>query len=273
MSLAMPKTYLPAYWALFKTSWNASLIYRFNFFMWRFRQLLLLLTTYFFWTTFFTQTPTVFGYQKAQLVTYLLGTAVLNALVLGSRSVDLAGIINRGDLSLYLLKPLGLFRYWLVRDLADKLLNLLFLSLELGILLLFLRPPLYLPSSPSLVLLSLLAAVLSLFLYFYLNLIFSTLGFWTPQVWAPRFLLMIILQFAAGRFFPLDILPPTVFRLFRLTPFPYLIYFPLAVFLGRLSPPQLFAGFLLSFFWTVAFYLLARFLWQQGLKIYASEGR
>jgi ABC-2 type transport system permease protein len=241
--------------------------------MWRIRLILGLLTAYFLWKAVFSGRDTLLGYSESAMITYILVASLLQSLVLATRSIDLAGIINSGDLSNILTKPISNFWYWLSRDLADKVLNIIFAAAELSILYLLLRPQLVFPPLAHLVPLVLLVLPLATFLYYLINYLFGLLGFWTPEVWAPRFLLFVILQFVAGSLFPLDVLPLSIQKIVSFTPFPYLIFFPTQLYLGKVPGPQIITGIIAGLFWIVIFTFIVKITWAKGLKAYGAEGR
>lgn len=235
--------------------------------------MLSLLTAYFLWTAVFGQHHELFGYTKDRMLAYIFISWLIQSLVLATRSIDLAGIINSGDLSNILIKPLSNLKYWFSRDIADKALNLLFSVGELAFLFLILRPGIEWPSPGNLGILGILVLPLATILYYFINYLFGLLGFWTPQVWAPRFLLFVILQFVAGSLFPLDVLPVWLQRVLDWTPFPYLIYFPTQVFLGRIGEIEMIRGIGVTLVWTIIFYLMVKLVWKKGILVYSAEGR
>ena len=97
-------------------------------------------------------------------------------------------------------------------------------------------------------------------------------GFWTAESWGPRFLIELILEFSAGAFFPLDVLPPTVQSILKCAPSPYLVFFPLNIYLERLSTIDIARGFAIELMWIVTFAALTRFVWTKGLAAYEAEG-
>lgn len=250
--------------------------YRLNFYLWRFRQVLSFLIIYFFYFALFAGGG-YFGYTKEKMITYILGISLLRALVMSSRTIDLGSIIADGNLANYLIRPLSFFKYWFARDAADKLLNLGFSIVELTILFFILKPQIFIQNNLLLIALLLIAIVMSVLLYFFINVLLGIVAFWTPDswsgVWAPRFLFFIMMEFFSGTLFPLDFLPKNIFFLFSLTPFPYLVYFPLQIYLGNASYPQIFQGFTIFIFWTIFLYLIVRKTWGAGLKIFSAEGR
>jgi len=56
------------------------------------------------------------------------------------------------------------------------------------------------------------------------------------------------------------------------TPFPYLMFFPVNVYLGKMNGPELWAGLAMQAFWVAMAYLLARFVWSRGIKRYSAVG-
>jgi len=261
------------YWLVVKNTFQETLVYRLNLIMWRVRTVLQLLTMYFLWLAVLPKGQIIAGYNQSLMLTYILGTSLLSSIVISSRIQSIGDEINRGDLSNYLLKPFNYFFYWFSKDIGDKAMNIIFSIVELSILFYLLKPPFFVQKDLSFLGLSLLAAIFGLFLYFFFNFLIGLLGFWSPDVWAPRFIFTIILSFFAGGIFPLDILPKQIFSFLQFLPFPYLLYFPLKIYLGKISMQETYFGFLMLFIWIFLLYLIVKFAWERGLKIYTAEGR
>lgn len=259
------------YFTIFGISLQEFFTYRLNFVMWRVRQIFVFLIPFFIWSSVLSGGGEIYGYGFAALMTYLFGTTILRSLVMGSRTVDLGWMINTGYLSIPLLKPLSIFRFFFVRDLADKLYNLSFIVIEIPIIYLIFRPPVFLQTNLFPVVLFVCSLVLSILIFFYINILFGSLAFWTRDIWAPRFLLMVIMEFATGAMFPLDMLTGTLLRVIMLTPFPYLLFVPLQIYLG--TDPQALLHLGVQVGWVIILSLLVRFVWQKGLRVYEAEGR
>jgi ABC-2 type transport system permease protein len=249
-------------------------IYRVNFFIWRFRSIVSFLTLIFFWQAVYGVKNNVFGYSEAQMLTYIVGIAVLRAVILGGRVADLAGLIKDGGMvNKFLLRPWNVIKVWFVRDLASKVLNLFLVVIEVYLIINLLNLSFYTPQNLSYLGLFIISCLLSLPLYFLLDFMLSIIAFWVDNVWAPRWLFgVIFLQFLSGRFFPLDVLPNFVYNLIQLTPFPYLIYFPLKIYLQQVSLFQ--AGKIIGLlvFWLVVIYFATKKLWKIGLRQYTAYG-
>lgn len=261
------------YVEVFKTTWEEYMTYRLNFVMWRFRVVIRLLIVFFLWNAIFGNRNELFGYDKSQLITYILGTSIVNSIVLNSRTIDVGGEINEGKLTNYLLKPISYFKFWFSKDMADKLLNLIFSIFEFGILLAIFKPPLFIQTNSTYLLLTFITVFIAMILYFFVNLLFGFIAFWSPDIWPPRFIFFIIVDFLAGFMFPLDILPKPVFDFLSLTPFPYLLYFPLKIYTGTIQGDMILKGLIILLVWVIVLEKMVQFVWKKGLKVYSAEGR
>ena len=259
------------YFSLFQITLQEIFAYRLNMAMWRVRQIFIFLIPFFIWKSVLGQGGEIYGYAFPAIMTYLFGTTILRSLVMGSRTIDLGGMINTGALTIPLMRPINMFSFFFVRDLADKLFNLGFMFIELPLIYFVFRPPIFLQSNPYTIFLFLCSVIMAILIYFYINVIFGSLAFWSRDIWAPRFLLMVIMEFATGAMFPLDMLPSVWQTALHFTPFPYLLYTPLKMYLG--SDQYVYIHLGAGLIWVVLLGLLTHFIWQKGIKSYEAEGR
>jgi ABC-2 type transport system permease protein len=264
------------YWQIFSISFQQEFAYKLNFVMWRVRNVFQILLTFFLWSTVFANPQTIiFGYDRAKILTYVFAIMIVKAFVLSARAMDVSYDIAQGDLSNYLLKPIGYFKYWFVRDISSKALNIIFAMFEFTALFLILKPPFFFQSNPSIVLITVLAIIIAVLLYFLLLFLVSSVPFWAPELgWGSHFLLtVIIIEAFSGSLFPINILPPAFQSVLMATPFPYLIYFPIQVYLGNISGQALAGGLIVSAAWVGILWFAMNFVWQKGLRVYESIGR
>jgi len=261
------------YLQIIRNTFEEYFVYRVNFLMWRVRNILGLLTGYFLIKAIFTEGRVIYGYDFERILTYIFTVSILRAIIFSSRTVDLAGVINSGDLTNYLIKPVSTLKVWFTRDIADKILNIGFCLLEVGLIIYLLKPPFFIQTNPLQILAFIASAFWAILLYFFISFLIALIGFWTPEVWAPRFIFSILLNFFSGGVVPLDVLSPSIYKLFQLTPFPYLLFNPVNIYLGRTSLLGIFAPLAVVVFWIAIFYLIVQFIWQKGLRIYSAEGR
>ncbi len=262
------------YLHIFSISLQNEFTYRINFILWRVRNLLKIVMTYFLWQGVFTATTNAFGYSADQMTTYVLMVLIVTAMVFSAPSSEIGGEIVSGDLSNYLVKPMNYLRYWFTRDLASKLLNLLFVCLELSILWLFLKPHFEIRIGFFEMLGFIAAVFIGTLLYFFFQLTTRFVGFWAPEnIWGVSFLVFLFTDLLGGTIFPLDILPPAAQFVLSLTPFPYFVYYPIAIFVGKITGFAIIEVLIRGLIWVGLMSIIARFFWRKGLQSYSAVGR
>mgnify|MGYP003979649327 CR=1 FL=1 len=260
------------YLTLLKISWQNGLVYRLSLFTWRLRSFLSSLMSLTVWTVIFTASNSVFGYSKENMISYIFLIAFLQSIVIASSLNGLARRVYSGEISNHLLKPLNIFALFATEEIADKLRNVFFLIFEAGVLFLIFKPIFLFPEA-KVFLLFLLWTFGGIIMNFFISLLFGSLGFWSPQVWGPKFLFFMILQFTAGKLFPIDILPQLLQKIIYFTPFPYLSFLQIQLFLNRLSDIEILKYSLMFIFWIVALGIITNKVWKKGLKSFEAVGR
>lgn len=237
------------------------------------RTILLLITLFFLWNNVYGSNQTLFNFTREEILTYVVVAAVARQIVTVSATDQIAGELQSwGKFFSYLLKPIGYFRYWLAVDVVYKLVNLFLILLVALLFLEIFNFRVIFPKDPVLILLFLISIIIGSITYFYIGIITSTTGFWTSHVWGLQFLVVLTLEFSAGAYFPIDVLPETIQQIIKFTPFPYLLYFPIKIYLGKLTAVQSMEVIFLSLIWLVAIFLVAKFIWNKGLKSYEAWG-
>jgi len=261
------------YLHLIKLYFQEYFVYRLNFVLWRFRSFVLFISLFFFWLAVYGNQEEILGYQKTQMVTYLIIVTFLRSFVLSSRTADIAGKIRSGELTKIMVLPVRMINYWAGRDLVDKLLNLFFTTLEISLILIIFKFPFEFPQNPINYLYFSLMVILAILLFFFFSFFLSVTAFWTEELWATRWLFgVVFLNFLAGSTFPIDILPTWFTKLASLTPFPYLVYYPAKIWLEQLEGVEILRVMGIGAFWLVIFFLLSRFLWRKGARNYGAFG-
>ena len=72
------------------------------------------------------------------------------------------------------------------------------------------------------------------------------------------FMLYAFEYIASGHMFPLGILPPVIKQALFFTPFPYQLYFPVGVYMGKITGTELVQGLVMQAGWVVVAYSVAR---------------
>jgi ABC-2 type transport system permease protein len=112
--------------------------------------------------------------------------------------------------------------------------------------------------------------VLAFILRFLIQYTFALFAFWTERASAIEQFWLLFFLFLSGVIAPLEVFPPAVREVAQWTPFPYLVHFPAAIFIGL--PVDIVRGVLTMLGWSLLFFLWNRWLWRKGLKQYSGMG-
>ena len=117
-----------------------------------------------------------------------------------------------------------------------------------------------------------ISLVMTALLQFFTSYAMAMLAFWLLEISTFIFILFAFEYLASGHMFPIDMLPPAIQHILAFTPFPYQMFFPVSIWLGRTAGTALVQGLLIQFAWVVAAWFFARFMWRRGIKKYAAFG-
>jgi ABC-2 type transport system permease protein len=175
----------------------------------------------------------------------------------------------QGRLSPYLLQPLQPLWRYLAAHVSEQATRVPFVALMLLAVALAAPGVLWWPS-PAALLLGLVAIQAAFLLRFVLQVIVTTLCFWSERAAALDRLLLIPYLFLSGLVAPLDTFPPAVRRLALATPFPWMVDFPARLLAGE--PVNLALGFGAIAGWCLLLLPLAGWLWRAGVRRYSAMG-
>lgn len=263
------------YLKVFTNAIQETLQYRVNFIFGRITNLVVLVSMYFLWTNVFVDPGMrFFGFSKPDIITYVLGASVVYSIVFVQSMNPIAFEIADGDLSNYLVKPISYFKYWFSRNNAQRVLLLVMAIFEVGVISFFIdRSLIVVQQDVGVLFVFAFAVILSIVAYQLLDFLMGISAFWLYKSFGPRWALQTTITLASGYIVPLDVLPPWLRIPLEITPFPYLVNFPLKVYLGLLDSQQLIVGFTVLIAWTVVLYGVYAMAWRRGLKTFEGAGR
>lgn len=232
----------------------------------------IVVSLYSFWSALLGDKPSFLGYTRPEMLTYVLVINILRSFVFTGRGWQLVGEISSGRISSYLVRPISYHGYALALDLAQKTVHVASSLFEVSLLAWLVSGGVFIPKDPATWVLFASSAVLSSLIFFFLEMLVSSFAFWTSESGGPLFCFELFLQFAAGAFFPLDVLPENIRRLLSATPFPYMVFFPARVFLEKVPHHEALRLLGVEAAWLAAVILAALALWRVGVKSYAAEG-
>jgi ABC-2 type transport system permease protein len=253
-----------------------TLVYRTNFLFRAAFGLVPLAATLFLWEAIYADKPAgaaIGAYTLAQMVSYyLLVTVVDSITAVAEDDWQIAADIKDGAVSQFLLKPLDFLAYRLCLYLSGRVIYTSVALIPVAFFLFFQREYLVGPAESLGWVLALVSVLMAGLLQFFIAYTVALLSVWVLDVSTFIFIQFAFEFLASGHLFPLDILPDGLHRLLLWSPYPYLLYFPVGVYLGRIQGAELWQGFALQLAWVGVAFLIARFVWSRGLRKYTAVG-
>lgn len=264
------------YLHVFSIGVQNTLVYRVNFLFRATFALVPLAAIIFVWRAIYDgkgEGGEVAGYELSQMISYyLVVTLVDMTTAVTEDDWQIASDIREGTISQFLIKPIDYLAYRFTLFFSGRAIYTACALVPVGCFIFYLRDHFMLPADGPTALCFVLSLALTATLQFLISYTMALLAFWILEVATVIFILFAFEYVAGGHMFPLDILPPALRTLLEFTPFPYLLYFPVSVYLGRTTGPALVSGLCIQAIWVVVAYGLARFVWSRGIRKYAAFG-
>jgi ABC-2 type transport system permease protein len=263
------------FWIILKWVWIEKLAYRANFVLEVVSGIVSSLIVVFLWIAVYrsAEGPLIGGYAATEMVTYLLGGGLINTFILGTaQNSEASASIQNGTLSNLLTQPVHPLAVWWARDLGSKLFFFLLGLVAYGSIWIFFRHFVLPPAAGPAAALFAISLALSAVLQFLLFQALSLAAFWIENTNGLRFVMRVIMEVVGGALIPLSLFPKVLQTVFAALPFPYLVYLPMRLYLGKISPAEAAGQFLAELAWIAGLLGLNACLWRKGIRQYVSMG-
>jgi ABC-2 type transport system permease protein len=264
------------YWHVIGIGIQNNLTYRFNYLTRTLFSFIPLFAMLSLWRTVYASKgagASLSGFTQAEMIFYYMMVAVVDVLTaVNEDDWQIAADIREGNISWFLLKPIDYLWYRFSLFFAGRVTFTVMASVPLAVFIFCFRK--YFMAPPDLVtfVAFLCSLVFAALLQFFISYTMAMLAFWLLEISTLIFILFAFEYLASGHLFPLSMLHPALQHILFFTPFPYQLYFPVGVYMGKISGTQLQMGLLMQIFWVLAAFTLARFAWARGIKKYGAFG-
>jgi ABC-2 type transport system permease protein len=262
------------YWHVINIGIQNTLVYRVNFLFRSLFGLIPLFATISLWRAIYVgPEQEVAGYTLGQMVSYYLVVTLVDMLTaVAEDDWQIAADIKDGNISQFLLKPIDYLSYRLCLFGAGRVTYTTVALVPVTVFILFHREYFVLPPDAATLGWFAVSIVLTALLQFFISYTMALLAFWVLEVSTFIFIVFAFEYIAGGHLFPLDILPPGLAQALSFTPFPYQLFFPVKIYLGRATGEALYQGLIIQACWVAAAYGLARLMWRRGTRRYSAVG-
>lgn len=208
----------------------------------------------------------VAGMTYGDMVQYTLTSMLFTQIRGGDNDFELAEMVRSGQLSNYLLRPVGVVEFVYIRGVAPKLM------LAGGCLALGCTVGLFFGLSPLRMAAGMGLALAGNVIHYQLGAALATSAFLLEESYAVLMVKNLIVSLLSGELIPLNLFPAQLQWIWKSTPFYLYVFGPTQVASGRWSY-SMFAGHLaLACVWMLFGWMLIRVTWGAGIKRYSSIG-
>jgi len=265
---------LNKYRAVFNVGLQSNLVYRANFAIRGFFSFFHLIVVFILWGAAYSGNASIGGFSFSQTFTYFIALIVVQFMV-GAFNEDyqISEDIRNGLINQFLLKPINYFSYRFSIYLSARLVTGLLILLPLLVSYPLLKNYLTLPTDLWRLAVGIPALFMSALIQFGIAYCFGLLSFWFLEIQGFVILSMALESVLGGQIFPLDLLPGWLFRISQYLPYYYQMYFPVAIFTGRLNDQDaIVRGLGIQACWVVIILGLGQILWRRGLRLHTAVG-
>ena len=252
---------------------QSNIVYRWNFGIRALFSLFHLAFVFILWGSAYAGKTEIGGFNLDQTLTYFVVILVLQFFI-GAFNEDyqISEDIRNGLINQFLLKPINYYVYRFSIFVAARVVSGFLALLPVLVALPLLKDHLVLPDEFWRFALGLPAALMAAMIQFTIAYIFGLLTFWFLEIQSFIILSLAVETILGGQMFPLDLMPAWLFDVSRWLPYYYQMYFPAAIFTGRIDQAAVLHGLAVQAFWVAALLILAQFLWTRGLRRHTAVG-
>ena len=262
------------YYQAFLIGLQGNLVYRWNFAIRGLFSLFHLIVVFTLWTAAYQGRGDIAGFSLNQTLTYFVTLLVLQFLI-GAFTEDyqISEEIRNGTINQFLLKPVNYFGYRISIFAAARLVSGALVIVPLLVAWPFIHSQMTLPDELWRLWVGLPALALSALIQFSIAFCFGLLSFWFLEIQSFVILSYAVETLLGGQIFPLDLMPARLYQISQYLPYYYQMYFPAAIFTGRIATLQeALGGLCIQAVWVVLLLGTANLLWRSGLRRHTAVG-
>lgn len=255
---------MSVYLAFAQSAFQTQLAYRNEVWANMFGKLVQVFARVAIWMAIYAGTGTIAGVSLEQMITYaLLGGAVIGAIRYETIIGSIGTALKTGDVAVWLLKPVSFPLYVLTSEFgraAFRFVVLVVPTVVVVALVYGMLPPASVFDGAMFVLYLMLGyAICAL-----ASALFGLIAFWLLTSFSLEWAMQAILNLLSGSLIPFWFFPQPFGAIAAHLPFAWIVYYPSAVWLGRLAPGESLLYFAIGLGWAAALAIGVAVLWRKA---------
>lgn len=227
-----------------------------------------------FWQGALAPNQKLLGWDISSMRTYYLLLIIAQTGLIHHVETDVAYTdIKQGELMRELLKP---FPYITLKALAEtpaRILQMSYAIITVSVIVLFLHIPLKMSNEPIIILQAIMISLSAFVLSFLFKMLLGLAAFWMTSIDSLIETDDVLIMSLSGLVLPLNLFPSWLSSIAQFTPFPYILYYPVASLIGIYRSSELWNIMLVQFCWIVFLFVAYLLVWNRGLKKYSGVGQ
>jgi ABC-2 type transport system permease protein len=206
------------------------------------------------------------GMDYRQMIHYTFMSILFSQVRGGDHDFELAEMIRSGQLSNYLLRPVGVVEFVWIRGVAPRLF-IAGIGLVVGMISSF-----WLDLSPTRMFGAMLLALIGNIIHYQIGATLATASFIWEEAYSFLMVKNMLVSLLSGELIPLTLFPERLSWIWKSTPFYLYVFGPTQYALGNWTDTQFLQQLALSLAWMVAGAIAIRLSWGIGIRRYLSLG-
>jgi ABC-2 type transport system permease protein len=233
-----------------------------------------LVISYYLWKSIFyhNDVTEMNGYDLNRLVFYYLTSAIVSKGMLGQDIGFLSREIYEGSLNKYLVYPMSVFFYKHLTFLVYTAFQGLQMFIILLIKYLILDNGSFTDIPIADYSLGFLALMCSASLFFIIACTLESIAFWAEYIWSLMVAFRMSCNFLGGTMLPLIFFPEWAQKILMFTPFPYIVNFPIKIFMSEYDSAFVIENLKMLTIWYVIGVGVFAWVWNRGKYHYTGVG-
>ena len=261
------------YLAVLRTNWIQALEYRANAVVGVIAIVSGLFIEYQIWSLIFKSQNLkhVNGFSFEELMVFIFLSIMVGQLKSSwHTSGEMIEGIRTGDINKFLIRPISYFWYHFMMFIGvNSLYYTVYSSLLIGLIIIF--PGMIFPELIN-ILGFILALLVSIFLSYSIYYIMICFAFWFGEVRSIVVAYNLTMLVLSGQYIPIRLFPEPIIKFMEITPFIYLVDFPVSIATGRMPLDMWLANFIISIGWCIIMWLAGILIYNKGIKSYEAYG-
>lgn len=263
---------LRKYLEVFRISLKAQFVYRFDIIVNIVFPVATVLFAYIIWKAIFGQNQMVGGFTFQSMLSYYIVNSFLAGMDKSAKiSEEICDQVMKGSFSKYIVIPINIQGYLMVRNLGMVLFHLVFNLVASFIWIFIFQIDFVLTTDPLQLLCAVAMWLLGMIFMAQFHFFIGILSFKYTTVTSFRIIASNIVEFVSGTMVPLILLPEMLLSFLRILPFYYTAYLPSMLLIGR-NPEEAVPGLLIIAGWVIGFAVLNKVTYKRMRLLYEGVG-